>query len=91
MIFKWTYQRHADNLNTNMDALGDLEIKCDGELIPFVNKFTLLGVILDEYLTFDLHSISLCTKVNCKSSVLKKSSYLFGLNFGLFKKIQNLF
>ena len=43
--------------------------------IPFVNKFTLLGEVFDDYLTFDLHTISLCSKVNWKISLLKKSSY----------------
>ena len=49
--------------------------------IPFVTKFTLLGVTLDQYLTFDLHTISICSKINWKISVLKKSSYLFDLKF----------
>jgi hypothetical protein len=81
MIFKWRYQRQIDILNTNLDAQLKPEIKCNGEQIPFATKFTLLGVILDEYLTFDVHTISLCSKVNWKISVLKKSSYLFNLNF----------
>ena len=61
MIFKWKYQQKFDQLNTNIDAINNIEIKCDGENIPFVQKFTLLGVTLDEYLTFDL---ALCSKVN---------------------------
>ena len=81
MIFKWKYQRKFDMLNTNIDAILDLEIKCDGEKIPFVKKFTLLGIILDEFLTFDLHTISVCSKVNWKVSVLRKSSYLFDIKF----------
>jgi hypothetical protein len=32
-------------------------------------------------LIFDTHTISLCAKVNWKVSVLKKSSYLFDINF----------
>ena len=81
MIFKWKYQRKFDLLNTNLDSHFKPENKCNNETIPFVNKFTLLGVILDEYLTFDLHTISICKKVNWKISVLKKSSYLFNINF----------
>ena len=81
MIFKWKYQRKIDLLNTNIDAIEDIIIKCENEKIPFVKKFTLLGVILDEYLTFDLHTISICSKVNWKISVLRKSSYLFDLKF----------
>ena len=67
MIFKWKYQRKMDVMNTNIDAfpsIEDLEIKCGGERIPFVKKFTLLGVLLDEFLTFDLHTIAVCSKVN---------------------------
>ncbi len=81
MIFKWKYQRKIDLMNTNIDAFKDLEIKCGGEKIPFVKKFTLLGVLLDEFLTFDLHTIAVCSKVNWKISVLKKSSYLFDIKF----------
>ena len=81
MIFKWKYQNKFDQLNTNIDAINNIEIKCDGENVPFVQKFTLLGVTLDQYLTFDLHTIALCSKVNWKVSVLKKSSYLFDIKF----------
>ena len=81
MVFKWKYQRKIDVLNINIDAIDNIEIKCENEKIPFVKKFTLLGVILDEYLTFDLHTIGVCSKVNWKISVLKKSSYLFDLKF----------
>ena len=81
MIFKWRHQLHFDVLNTNIDAHDELNIVCDGEKIPFVKKFRLLGVILDEYLSFDLHTIELCQKVNWKISVLKRSSYLFELKF----------
>jgi hypothetical protein len=44
MIFKWKYQNKFDQLNTNIDAINNIEIKCDGENVPFVQKFTLLGV-----------------------------------------------
>ena len=64
-----------------LDAMPNLEIKWNNERIPFVTKFTLLGVILDQYLTFDSHTIALCSKVNWKISILKRSSYLFNLNF----------
>ena len=76
MIFKWKYQRKMNALNTNIDAQINCKIKCNGKLIPFVTKFNLLGIIQDEYLIFDLHTISLCSKVNWKISFLKKSSYL---------------
>ena len=81
MIFKWKYQQQFDIMNTNLDAQNNVEIKCNNQLIPFVKKFTLLGVTLDEFLTFDVHTISLCSKVNWKISILKKSSFLFDLKF----------
>ena len=56
-------QEKIDFLNTNIDALNILSLDCNGEQIPFVKKFTLLGVLIDEYLTFDLHTIQLCSKV----------------------------
>ena len=68
---------------TNLDAHTNYEIKCNDVNVPFVKKFTLLGVTLDEYLIFDTHTISLCAKVNWKVSVLKKSSYLYDVNFKL--------
>jgi len=55
----------------------DIIIKSENEKTPFVKKFTVLGVMLDEYLTFDLHTISICSKVNRKI----KSSDLFDLKF----------
>ena len=70
-----------DVMNTNLDAQINVVIKCNNQLIPFVKKFTLLGVTLDEFLTFDIHTISLCSKVNWKKSILKKSSFLFDLKF----------
>ena len=81
MIFKWKYQKQIDVMNTNLDAQINVLIKCNNQLIPFVKKFTLLGVTLDEFLTFDVHTISLCSKVNWKISILKKSSFLFDLKF----------
>ena len=51
-------------------------MKCSGESIPFVNKFALIGVVLDEYLAFDI-----CSKVNRKISLLKKSPSFNHFNF----------
>ena len=81
MLLKWKNQEKVDFLNTNLDALNTLNLVCNGEQIPFVKKFTLLGVLIDEYLTFDLHTIQLCSKVMWKLSVLKKSSHLFDFKF----------
>ena len=46
MLFKWKNSPKLDELNTNILATNNLEVKCNGELIPFVKKFTLLGVII---------------------------------------------
>ena len=81
MLLKWKNQEKVDFLNTNLDALNTLNLVCNREQIPFVKKFTLLGVLIDEYLTFDLHTIQLCSKVMWKLSVLKKSSHLFDFKF----------
>jgi hypothetical protein len=70
MIFKWKYQRKLKLPNINIDSHFKLEIKCDGESIPFVKKITLLGIILDEYLCFDTLTISLWSKLNWKIRVI---------------------
>ena len=46
-------------LTSNIVAQINHEKNCNGESIPFVTKFTLLGVFLDGYLHFGLLSISL--------------------------------
>ena len=43
MIFKWKYQRKIDLLNTKIDAIEDIKIKCEKEKIPFVTKIHTLG------------------------------------------------
>jgi hypothetical protein len=35
MILKWKYQQKFDQLNTNIDANNNIEIKCDSENITF--------------------------------------------------------
>ena len=45
------------------------------------SKVILSPLLIDEYLTFDLHTIQLCSKVMWKLSVLKKSSHLFDFKF----------
>ena len=81
MLFKWKYAPRIDLLNSNIDRHINLEIKCNDTLIPFVDKFTLLGVVLDNYLQFDQQSINLCNSIKWKLSVLKKSAYLFDIRF----------
>ena len=81
MLFKWKNAPIIDKLNSNIDSINNLVIKCNDILIPFVDKFTLLGVVLDNYLKFDQQSLSMCTKLHWKVGVLKKSAYLFDLRF----------
>ena len=81
MLFKWKYAPRVDLLNSNIDRHINLEIKCNDTLIPFVDKFTLLGVVLDNYLQFDQQSITLCNSIKWKLGVLKKSAYLFDIRF----------
>lgn len=57
------------------------ELKCNNLPIKFVDSAKLLGVIIDNKLRFDLHSISVCKKVNARTFLLTKSLYIFSLNF----------
>lgn len=41
----------------------NIKLESNGINIPFVTSFKLLGVIVDNKLKFDLHSISTCKKV----------------------------
>ena len=74
-------QEKRVSINTNIDACNDFEIKCNGESILFVKKVKLLGVIWDEYFTFDSHTISFYSKINWKIRILKKSSCLYSMEF----------
>ena len=59
----------------------NIKLESNGINIPFVTSFKLLGVIVDNKLKFDLHTISVCKKVCSKVHTLKKCAYLFDLNF----------
>jgi hypothetical protein len=64
-----------------------IKITVDGVNIPFSTHVKLLGVVIDNKLNFDLHSISVCKKINNKIHLLKKSAYLLtpSLKIILFK------
>ena len=49
--------------------------------ILYVNKIKVLGVIIDNLLKFDLHTIAICHKVNFKVRTLKKCAFMFGIKF----------
>ena len=73
ILFKWKYMPRTDIMNTNIDALNNIEIKCNGEKVPFVNKITLLGVVIDEYLSFDQYTICLfksAWKIKCSKEII---------------------
>ena len=58
-----------------------INLELEGVKIPFVKQVKLLRVIIDRKLNFDLHSRYICMKVNSKLHLLKKSTYLFDMNF----------
>ena len=63
---KWNYHPRLYMLNSNIDTINTLIISCNGDLVPFVNKATLLGLIRDDYLKFDQHTTSICSKIMWK-------------------------
>jgi hypothetical protein len=56
-------------------------LSLDGHNILFVSQTKLLGVIIDDKLKFDHHTISICKQINSKTYLLSKSSYLFPIEF----------
>ena len=73
ILFKRSYHCNTDD--------EDIELFCNGKKVKFVNSITLLGVVIDDRLKFDKHSVNICKKINSKLYILKKFSYLFDLNF----------
>jgi hypothetical protein len=53
----------------------------DNISIPYVEKTKLLGVIIDNKLKFDLHTIDLCKKVSYKIRTLNRCAFLFEAGF----------
>ena len=58
-----------------------LSLNSGSDTIPFVKTTKLLGVIIDDQLKFDQHTISLCKATNSKTMQLYRSSYLFPISF----------
>ena len=48
----------------------DFDIKCEEKLIPVSSEIQLLGVTLDNKLTFDSHIASICRKVGGQVNAL---------------------
>ena len=49
--------------------------------IPYVEQTKLLGVIIDEKLIFDIHTIDFCQKVSFKIRTLSMCAFLFNAEF----------
>jgi hypothetical protein len=78
---KKTNAMHIKSSNhIRVDPLS-LRLNCNNVSIPFVEQVTLLGVIIDCHLKFDLHTIQLCKKINSKLAIFKRCSYLFDISF----------
>jgi hypothetical protein len=58
-----------------------LKIKCNGDNISMSSEVKLLGVIIDNKLSFASQITNICKKVNSKTFLLNKSLYLFTENF----------
>ena len=58
-----------------------LNIILNNQNILYVSKIKVLGVIIDNLLKFDLHTIAICHKVNFKVRTLKKCAFMFGIKF----------
>ena len=56
-------------------------VRCGDSQIPFVKSVKMLGVIIDDGLKFDGQIKNICKKVNSKTSLLARSSYLFPDSF----------
>jgi hypothetical protein len=54
-----------------------LTINCNNTSIPFSSEVKLLGVIIDNKLSFTSQTNNICKKVNSKTHLLSKSLYLF--------------
>jgi len=67
----------ALNNNPNVDLSQHKYINFNHKNIKFVRTFKLLGVIVDNRLNFEDHTVSICKKVNSITGLLKKGSYLF--------------
>jgi hypothetical protein len=65
----------------NQTKPNSLNLSLDNNKIPFVDSTKLLGVIIDNKLKFDLHTIAICKQINSKTHILARSSYLFPLPF----------
>ena len=90
MLFNTHQKLHLDIQKSRLE----LKIACDNNHISLCTQVKLLGVMIDNKLSFGPQSKQLCGKITTKTNQLKKSLYLFTPNFkpNLFKIfIQSLF
>ena len=82
LIVNWSktnamHFNHSRKFNTASD---DLQLECNGNKIEFVDQTRLLGVIIDNKLTFTGHITSVCKQINSKTNLLNRCKYLFETN-----------
>jgi hypothetical protein len=73
ILFNYSSHNQTKSNSINL-SLGDNKI-------PFVESTKLLGVVIDNKLKFDLHTIAICKQINSKTHLLARSAYLFPIEF----------
>ena len=59
----------------------DYSLLIGNNSIAFLESVRLLGVIIDDKLNFDCHISALCKKIASKVYLLKKSGFMFKIDF----------
>ncbi len=70
------YHRQKQKIDTK-----DLKINCDNNKIMFIKETKILGVMIDQDLSFKSQVTFVCKKANSKASLIAKSIYLFSDSF----------
>jgi hypothetical protein len=83
LLINWkkTVAMHIPSSSHKKFQYKTFEINIDGNSIPFVVETKMLGVTIDNQLTFTKHISNLCKKINTKSFLLAKSNFLFSNKF----------
>jgi hypothetical protein len=72
------YFSHNSKLKKDIKAeRNKLTINCNDKQIKLVNTVKILGVLVDNKLSFSEQCSNICSKVNSKTFLLNKSLYLF--------------
>ena len=67
--------------NPNSVDLSEIDLSWRGNRVTFVESFKLLGVTLDQQLTFSQHVTSVCKKSNRMCHIISRCRYLFPTDF----------